>query len=78
MVSTHIIIMTCVMVFLMSVYSWLNFLKMEHVEHIRGLSQYVTGDADRILGYKSFKIIFRDHIRETSGSHPVKIETQSK
>ena len=51
MAPMNIIIMTCVLVFLMSVYSWLNFLKMEHVEHIRGLSKYDTSDADRILGH---------------------------
>ena len=51
MASMDIIIMTCVLVFLMSVYSWLNFLKMEHVDHIRGLSKYDTSDADRILDY---------------------------
>ena len=51
MASMDIIIMTCVSVFLMSVYSWLNFLKMEHVDHIRGLSKYDTSDADRILDY---------------------------
>ena len=51
MASMEIIIMTCVLVFLMSVYSWLNFLKMEHVEHIRGLTEYDTKNADRILGY---------------------------
>ena len=71
MASMDIIIMTCVLVFLMSVYSWLNFLKMEFVEHIRGFSKYNTSDADRILGYKSFPIIFCDHFRETSGQHLV-------
>ena len=67
MASMEIIIMTCVLVFLMSVYSWLNFLKMKHVEHIRGHSEYDTRNADRISGYKSFPIIFRDHIRVTFG-----------
>ena len=31
----------------MSVYSWLNFLGMETVESIRGLSTYDMPDADR-------------------------------
>ena len=52
MSSMDIIIMACVLVFLMSAYSWLNFLKLESVEAIRGLSKYDMGDADRILGQK--------------------------
>ena len=49
MSSMDISIMVCVLVFLMSAYSWLNFLKLESVEAIRGLSKYDMGDADRIL-----------------------------
>lgn len=50
MSSMDIIIIACVAVFLMSVHSWLNFLKMEHVESIRGLDKYDMADADRKLG----------------------------
>ena len=50
MSSMDIIIMACVLGFLMSAYSWLNFLKLESVEAIRGLSKYDMSDADRILG----------------------------
>ena len=54
MSSMDIIIMACILVFLMSVYSWLNFLNMETGEAIRGLSKYDMSDADRKFGYKWF------------------------
>ena len=53
--------MACVLVFLMSVYSWLNFLNMETGEAIRGLSKYDMSDADRKFGYKWF--ILYGHFR---------------
>ena len=53
MSATNIITLACVLVCLMSVYSWLNFLKMETVESIRGLSTYDMPDADRKLGQNS-------------------------
>ena len=55
MSPTNIITLACVLVCLMSVYSWLNFLKMETVESIRGLSTYDMPDADRKLGRNSEK-----------------------
>ena len=42
-----VVVVCCVLVVLMSVYSWLNFISLEYAENIRGKDSYKMNDADR-------------------------------